>query len=112
MKVLGIKSNFLGLENEHSSLAGSRVVILPAPYERTVSYGTGTKNGPAELLRASHQVEFYDEETRREVYSELGIATAAPLDFGSRSDEAALDHLYTAAKKLLDGGKFVVTLGG
>jgi agmatinase len=112
MKVLGTKANFLGIESEYSSFKESRVVIVQAPYERTVSYGGGTKNGPAGILRASHFVEFYDEETRREVHKELGIATLAPLTFRSRKDEEALEELFSLSQKLIAAGKFAITLGG
>ena len=37
--------NFLGLDEEHSSYAGSAALILPIPYEGTVSYGQGTREG-------------------------------------------------------------------
>jgi agmatinase len=111
-KTLGIGSNFLGIEEEHSSLERSRVVILPVPYERTVSYGGGTKLGPGAILDASHYVEFYDEETHREVHTELGITTLKPLEFGKKNDKAALEMIYGATMSLLSQQKFVVTLGG
>lgn len=112
MKTLGIKSNFLGIEDEHSSYDASKVAILPAPYERTVSYGGGTKTGPAAILDASHYVEFYDEETGREVHRELGIATLSPLVFGKRSDEAALELIFESVNSLIKDRKFMVMLGG
>jgi agmatinase len=111
-KTLDIKSNFLGMEEKYSSYERSKVVILPLPYERTVSYGGGTKNGPKAILDASHYVEFYDEETRREIHKELGIATLQPLSFTKKNDESALEHIYETVKELLKDKKFVVTLGG
>jgi len=92
-KTLGIASNFLAIDEEYSSFDTSKVVIVPAPYEHTVSYGGGTKNGPKAILNASHYVELYDEETGREVHKELGIATLQPLNFSKKNDEAALELL-------------------
>jgi agmatinase len=43
----------------------ARVVILPVPWEATVSYGAGTANGPAAVLAASRQVDLLDRETGR-----------------------------------------------
>src|SRR5258706_6431569 len=94
IKTLGIRSNFLGIEEQYSSFAKSKVVVLPVPYEQTVSYGVGTKLGPGAILKASHQVEFYDEETGREVHKELGIATLPPLAFGKRTGEGALELIH------------------
>ena len=35
----------------------NKVVVVPFGLEKTVSYGGGTKNGPKEIIKASHQVE-------------------------------------------------------
>lgn len=51
------ENNIFGLpfsENE------SRVVILPVPWEVTVSYGAGTARAPEHILGASLQVDLYD----------------------------------------------------
>ena len=42
--------NFLGLEAEYSTLDQADIAIVPAPYEHTVSYGSGTANGPESIL--------------------------------------------------------------
>ena len=112
MKTLGIKSNFLGIEKKYSDYTTSRVVILPAPYEQTVSYGGGTRFGPKAILDASHYVEFYDEELKREFYKEHGIATLPPLNFKGKKDTKALDLIERTVSNLLEYEKFVVTLGG
>jgi N1-aminopropylagmatine ureohydrolase len=113
LSVIDKKSNFLGIEEEeYYSYERSKIVILPAPYERTVSYGHGTAKGPEAILEASKYVEFYDEETKREVYKELGIATIKALKFGKSSDEKALGLIYEAVARLLQDKKFVITLGG
>jgi len=111
-RTLDIKSNFLGIEKEFSTFETSKIVILPAPYESTVSYGGGTKKGPAAILQASHYVEFFDEETKREIYQERGIATMAPIDFSKKKDAAAIQFLHNTVSELLSEDKFVVTLGG
>jgi len=110
--VLGTRDNFLGLDRKSSSFETSKIIVVPAPYERTVSYGTGTKRGPAAILHASHFVEFYDEELARELCFEIGIATLAPLNFRKKGYAQALKLLYNAVHALLDQGKFIVTLGG
>ena len=112
LNTLGIESNFLGIGKQFSSFDQSRVVLLPVPYEHTVSYGGGTRNGPGAILNASHYVEFYDEETGREIHRELGIATLKPLNVAKKRDRAALDLILEATNQLLDKKKFIVTLGG
>ncbi|MDI6804291.1 MAG: agmatinase [Bacteroidota bacterium] len=111
-KTLNIESNYLGIVEEFSSFEKSKVVILPIPYEATVSYGGGTAKGPDAILEASHYVEFYDEETGRQVYKELGIATVEPINFLDLNEEDSLGKIYQASKKLLQHDKFVIALGG
>lgn len=36
------------------------IILIPVPWEVTVSYGGGTANGPAAILEASYQVDLYD----------------------------------------------------
>lgn len=112
MKTLGPRKNFLAIEGTHSSLDTSAIAIVSAPYEHTVSYGGGAAGGPRAILNASAYVEFYDDEFERELCFEKGIATIRPLDFGKKVDQDALDMIEGAVTKLLDAGKFVVTLGG
>lgn len=112
MKTLGHKKNFLAIENEHSSLRESRIAIVSAPYEHTVSYGGGAAKGPAAILEASAYVEFYDDEFDRELCFDAGIATLRPLEFDKKVDQGALDHIAEEVSALIGMGKFVVTLGG
>ena len=112
MKYLSKKNNFLGIGSKFSSYDNSRIVILPIPYEKTVSYGKGTLLGPLKILEASHFVEFYDEEMNRELCFELGISTLNKLEINNISSKKALLKIYKKVLKLLDDGKFVVSLGG
>ena len=50
----------------------ARVVLIPVPWEATVSFGSGTGDGPAAILRASRQVDLFDRDTGRPY--ESGIA--------------------------------------
>jgi len=43
----------------------SRVIVVPVPFEATVSYGDGTANGPSAVLAASQQVDLFDRRTGR-----------------------------------------------
>ncbi len=112
MKELGIKKNFLAIEKEYSNYDDSQIVIVPAPLEKTVSYGKGTCKGPEEILKASHYVEFYDEEQSRELCFEKGICTLEPVNLQKLSIEKSLDKIYREVAKHIDAGKLVVTLGG
>ncbi len=112
VEVLGKKGNFLGLEARASSYAGSKIVVLPVPYEHTVSYGGGTGRGPRAILEASRYVEWYDEELETELCARAGVATLPPLALGRSVDGSAIARITTAVRRLLADGKFVAVLGG
>ncbi|MBL0232982.1 MAG: agmatinase family protein [Chitinophagaceae bacterium] len=50
-------NNIFGLPTSEDS---SRLVILPVPWEVTVSYGAGTARAPEAIFRASLQVDLFD----------------------------------------------------
>lgn len=112
MKTSGIDSNFMAIEEEYSNLENSKIAIVSAPYEHTVSYGGGTAAGPEEIIGASAYVEFYDDEFDRELCIEKGIATLEPLNLDGVYDEEALYIIEKQVRELLEMDKFVVTLGG
>ncbi len=112
LKELGIKNNFLAIEKKYSNLKDSQIVIISAPFEKTVSYGKGTAKGPKGIISASHYVEFYDEELDRELCFEKGICTLEELNLDDLTPKKALDKIYDVTKKMIDLGKFVVVLGG
>lgn len=86
------------------------VAVLPVPYERTTSWGRGTENGPAALLRASRYVELYDEELRLEPFR-IGIETLPPVDVEALED-VALERISAAARAALERGRFLAAIGG
>ncbi|MBE9101039.1 agmatinase [Vacuolonema iberomarrocanum] len=97
-----------------SPLGAARVVILPIPYEATTTYRKGCENGPAALLDASQQVEYYDEELEQEFW-QVGIYTHEPVaDTRDRpyTPEEMLQVTEETVSNLIAGGKFVIGLGG
>ena len=99
-----------GGEEASSALAAARVVVLPVPYEASVSYGGGTSGGPEAILRASAQVELWDEQLRSEPYK-TGVHTDAFLDV-SGSTEQVGKRIEARFGELMDAGKWVLMLGG
>lgn len=112
MKALPSESNFLGIEDpQFYEYENCRFVIQSAPYEHTSSYVQGSDLGPAAIIEASHFVEFYDEELDLESFREGGIATLEPLDFTGKFNADAIHLIENATDKLLNDGKFVISLG-
>ncbi len=109
MKYLNQKKGFLGVDANQN--INFKTVIIPFGLEKTVSYGLGTRNGPREIIKASHQVELYDEELEIEPYKKIGVKTLKP--FKIKTDiVSALDQLSKINEKILVEKKLPVTLGG
>ena len=109
MNYLKNKLGFLGVDNKFN--IKHKVVIVPFGLEKTVSYGGGTKNGPKEIIKASHQVELYDEELNCEPYKKIGIKTLKPFKINKNINKA-LSQISLINKKILDKKLFSMTLGG
>lgn len=103
--------NFLGLAAENAQFERADVLVLPVPYEATVSYGAGAAAGPRAVLLASRYVELYDHELDSEPYR-IGVHTLPPLELPKAGPEVALRELRRAYDRLLDSGKFPIVLGG
>ncbi len=56
-KVSNPENNIFGLPTNEEN---SRLVIVPVPWEVTVSYGAGTARAPDAILKASMQVDLFD----------------------------------------------------
>lgn len=116
-------------------------VILPVPWEATVSYRTGTANAPDAVLQASKQVDLYDPFVKdawkaglamHEEYEEIDRLNAKTRTMAERylsilekngTDDALLaeinencesvnEWVRTNARNYLDKGKLVCVLGG
>lgn len=106
--------NFLGLDPEWSRTDRARVFVLPAPYERTTSYGKGTRAAPEAIIEASQYLELYDEEIGTESFRLTdGIATLPAIAFDEGcTDDIAVDAIRNAVDGLILRGKTVILLGG
>ena len=109
MNYLSNKKGFLGIDNKFN--IKEKAIIIPFGLEKTVSYGGGTKNGPKEIIKASHQVELYDEELNCEPYKKIGIKTLKPFKINKNINKA-LNKISKINKEILNNKIFPLTLGG
>ncbi|MDB9752250.1 agmatinase [Pelagibacteraceae bacterium] len=109
MEYLSNKNGFLGIDN--NVIIKEKVIVVPFGLEKTVSYGGGTKNGPKEIIKASHQVELFDEELNKEPFKEIGIKTLKPFPIKNKI-EKALDQLSKINEKIISNNKFPMVFGG
>tara|TARA_B100000683_G_scaffold171265_1_gene165016 strand:+ start:55 stop:942 length:888 start_codon:yes stop_codon:yes gene_type:complete len=109
LEFLKNKDGFLGIDNK--TKFKEKVVVVPFGLEKTVSYGGGTKNGPKEIIKASHQVELYDEELNYEPHKKIGIKTLKPFKIDKNINKA-LKKISLINENILNKKKFPLVLGG
>ena len=109
MSYLSNKKGFLGIDNKFNFK--EKAIVVPFGLEKTVSYGSGTKNGPKEIINASHQVELYDEELSCEPYKKIGIKTLKPFPI-NKNIKKALIKMGKINEQILKKKMFPLTLGG
>ena len=109
MNYLSNKKGFLGTDNKAN--IRTKAIVVPFGLEKTVSYGSGTKKGPKEIIKASHQVELYDEELNYEPYKKIGIKTLKPFKINKNINKA-LNQISKINEQLLNNNLFSLVLGG
>lgn len=82
--------------------------VIPVPYEKTVSYGTGTATGPLAILESSLQLELFD---GIGIPAEYGIYTHPPVNCEGTA-ETVVKRIAGAVSNVLNLNKIPVILGG
>lgn len=146
-KIQNFDPNGVGLRNGHFiglpfEEADAQIVLLPVPWDVTVSYGAGTATGPANILEASTQLDLLDPDVpdawkmglymrpsdaewlhRSEALRPGAERYIEQLEAGQPTDQATLDHINQACEELrawvqsetaalLEQGKLVGVVGG
>ncbi|GDX35885.1 agmatinase [Alphaproteobacteria bacterium] len=113
-----LEDGFLGVPAEYikngylKNLDDAKVVVVPFGLEKSVSYGGGTKNGPRAIIKASPQLELFDEEFWCEPFLQYGILTMKAPKINPSSVAKSLEQLEKITAKILQAGKFPLILGG
>jgi agmatinase len=107
--MLASSVSFCGLTGKDSAYAKASTVILPIPFDKASTWLKGADKGPAAIIGASINLEFYDIETDSEIYRK-GIFTADPIHASSSS--VLLRKTDAAVSRYIKDNKLVVTLGG
>src|SRR3990170_8969566 len=89
----------------------ARVVVLPVPYDSTVTARAGARDGPDAIIAASEDMELYDAGLGFEAYRP-GVYTSPPVAVTNASPEAMIDRVHAVAADFLADGRLLVTLGG
>lgn len=93
-------------------LEGTDVVVLPVPYERTVSYKSGTRRAPEAILAATEQLEYYDEDQRWSPFKHMGITVLPPFEKRLDENEADFQRRLGQWAASLSNRPLLLALGG
>jgi agmatinase len=102
---------FGGAAAAAKDLTSATAVVIPVPYDATTTYLSGTRQGPAAIIRASQQLELFDEETCLEMGG-LGIATLEEVEVDAAGPMAMVARIRSLGERVLDAGLFPFMLGG
>lgn len=131
--------NFIGLPYDDEN---AKIILLPVPWEATVSYAAGTALGPSNILEASYQLDLVDWkfENAWETPIYMAPVNQAILELSETTRQLAVQHIdnleqakevdphlinavnqnskklndwvYQQSKKLLKKGKKIGLVGG
>lgn len=102
-------SYFLSSEIEQGSPNSALFHVIPVPFERSVSYGGGTSMGPEAIIRASNQLETFDQ--LGNVPCDAGIYTHATVDCRGEVGDV-LERIRKSTKMVAEKGNIPFVLGG
>ncbi len=97
-------NNFLDLAR--GSFREAKVVVVPFGFEASTTYGQGTARGPQAIIKASQQVEFFDEELWQNTAEKVNIVTLSEIK------PLTPKKLIATISKILQAKKLPIVLGG
>lgn len=103
--------SFASLDGDDADFDRAAAAILPVPYDGTVSYRSGARDGPQAIIEASRYLELYEPDLDLEP-AQWGIATLPALEPDVSGPEANIVRVEQAIGALADAGKLPVMLGG
>ena len=90
----------------------AKAAVIQVPYEGTVSYKPGTRNGPHSIISASRQLETYDIELAAETCDKIGIHTLEEIEPDVDSPKGMINRVEDLVSVVVTKKKFPVILGG
>jgi len=91
----------------------TQIEVLPIPYEGAISFGRGASEGPRAILRASLEIETWDEELKTDLLSLVRFRTMDYLEPCVEGPHAMYQEVLNLLRETFGfPTPFVLTLGG
>jgi agmatinase len=88
------------------------VAVVPVPYDGTVFFGKGCRDGPEAILRASKFLESFDLECDFDISEKLGFFTLPEVEPIVSGPEKMIKKVEKAVGSVVKKGKFPLVFGG
>jgi agmatinase len=106
-----IKINYLNLNEEYSFKENSQIHIYPLSFKQKATTKNSSFNGPEEILKASREIEYFDEEFKIEPYLN-GIYTHEIINLKNKDEGFILsEKIINKLKPLVEKNKLNIFLG-
>ncbi len=105
--------NFMKLPKEYATW-NSKYFIFPIKYEGKMSFVSGASRAPESIIRASSELEYYDEGLDLEAFLS-GIKTLKALNLSRQTPKKAVELISSHIKAMLsmrEQNRFILSLGG
>ena len=109
MDYLKYPHNFAEIHDSYSDYKNSKVVNFPFPYEKTTCYVKGTEKAPDAVIKASSEMELFDEEMGNVFENRICTLKHLLID---KAPEEMVSIAFKFVEQLLKDNKFVATIGG
>lgn len=102
--------HFIDLPN--APISDADILVLPLPWERTVSFKSGTSAAPRAILESSTHLEFFEEDAGWSPFKYMTISVLPEFLMDSQATEAALQRQLKDYVSSLPQNTLLVSLGG
>ncbi len=104
------KYNLFGLEEQDYKKA--KIVVIPIPYDATLTYKAGAREGPHAIIDASRNLELYSYELGCDISKTVSVYTTDEMAPDLSSPENMAKRIKKEIGIVLDDGKIPFMLGG
>lgn len=88
------------------------ILVLPIPIENTVCYKEGTANAPESIIRATEQLEYYEEDAAWSPLLHMKICVLDAFTCADQEDQATLHQRLHNTVSVLPDNNLFIALGG
>ena len=107
-----MKNNLCFIDLPNVSINEADILILPVPFERTVSFKKGTSLAPKAILNVSEHLEYYEEDNQWSPFKHMNVCVLPMFEIDSQTKNEDWNSSLVSYVNNLPNDKLLVTIGG